>query len=208
MNDSSDSDRPFGSSQLRVGMKNLNSELEMLTSEKGPLYQLVDEVRKSNLLARSNQVKLMITMFGLVVCIVLLATCVFLMKRTASDLHELSVEQLNALEATQQLVKFAEATDQKVEATQAQLDEAPKVVADEKTGQLMVVATIEMSNDAGSHPVDDAPASATPMVRKRAGGSPLIKPEAPTSTSPRTKEFPKMKRSVQFPIQVDMAEFK
>lgn len=62
-------------------MLRIASNIEMLTSDTGPLVQLVREVRKSNRLASTNQRWLRWVLISMVVCLFSLARVVYLLPR-------------------------------------------------------------------------------------------------------------------------------
>ena len=195
------SDRPHSTSQLRAAVKNTTAELEALTNEHGPLYALVHQVRQSNELARSNQRRLAWLLLSILVCLLCLGAFVYFASVLVVDMKSVQSRQTEALDYAEQLVEFAEATDKKVAQAQRQLDDAPKIVSNKQTGQLMVVARIESEEgDGGVTPkkemlMSSSKSSAEGNQLSRANG--LLDPTLEQET-----------RSIEIPIQVEGAKFK
>jgi hypothetical protein len=184
--------------RLRDGVKSLSRELGILTGVSGPLYVLVEQVRESNKLALSNQRSLRFTLGALFFCFLGIFYSLYLVDGAVDEVRSLQVQQAKSFE-------FAKSTDDKVDAAQRAIDEAPRIVADDMGG-LRVVATVEVTEaDASAAKVvvatSDKPVSAGSRAKKSSKSAMAMVDEAlaePESVGD--------KKRVSIPIRVQMAE--
>ena len=118
-------------------------ELEALTSADGPLVQLVGQVRASNALARRAMRLLYLISAALFVLTCILVFIVSSMVRTSRNMIELAVSAENVLHRVSLLSEQATVQATATKAVQEQLNDAPKIVADETTGKLKIVAVVD-----------------------------------------------------------------
>lgn len=136
-------------------------ELEALTSADGPLVQLVGQVRASNALARRAMRLLYLISAALFVLTCILVFIVSSMVRTSRNMIELAVSAENVLHRVSLLSEQATVQATATKAVQEQLNDAPKIVADETTGKLKIVAVV----DAPDPPKTDS----EPIFKKKSG---------------------------------------
>lgn len=202
----STSDRPIS--------KRVNEDLITLTSVDGPLYRLVEEVRKSNQLARANQKRLTIILSVTVVCSLVMGINLWMLSDSVGELQTLQEKQVKALEYAERLVEFAEETDRKVDAAQSAINAAPKVVADHKTGQLVVLAPVQEEEESVEVEVEELdPKTKRKIKRKRRikqrRRGPSEKVEGTKDVDlPDAADPSKMQKHIQIPIHMDEVQLK
>lgn len=153
-----------------TGVKSLSKELQLLTSEDGPLVRLVEEVRRSNELgvqnakevARVNR-RMFWTMVGFSFLFLGMVGCAVMLALSVGVLADMQKQLQSAADSSERLIQAAAETDRKLQATKDQLDETPKVVADER-GALKLVAPVRRTPDAS---VVAARPEATSKAKKR-----------------------------------------
>ena len=118
-------------------------ELEVLTSADGPLVQLVGQVRASNALARRAMRLLYLIAAALLVLTCILVFIVSSMARTSRDMVDLTASAESVLHKVALLSEQATVQATATKAVQEQLNDAPKIVADETTGKLKIVAVVD-----------------------------------------------------------------
>lgn len=123
----------------RVLQKKVQRGVEALTSEDGPLIALVAHVRESNELAAANNkqaarsIRLMQVMLGAMLLQMLgMGISASAVQDAARDLMKIAETQKEQQVATENLKEELE----------EQFDHVPRIVADEETGQLKVVAQV------------------------------------------------------------------
>ena len=136
-------------------------ELEALTASDGPLVQLVGQVRASNVLARKAMRLLYSISAALFVLTCILIFIVISLADTSRDMAAIEASAEDVLAKVALLNDRATAQVTAMVAVRAQLDDAPKIVADEATGRLKIVAVV----DAPDPPKTDS----EPIFKKKSG---------------------------------------
>jgi hypothetical protein len=163
-------------SRTTSDIRELAGGLEELTSEEGPLYLLVCEIRKSNSLALRNVVLQFISLVLLALCIIGIVLIGFLF-------HRGTVALTQSEQHLQYRTKHMQSTGESVAHVLEQQEEAPKIVSDDQ-GQLRVVATVKLNEDFAEPAAEENTSTAlvslsayklmkeknasTPQVKKRA----------------------------------------
>lgn len=193
----------------REGLKNVSRTLDELTSDHGPIIQLVKEVRRGNELAVSNQRSLRATLVALLLLFLGVFYSLHLVNKTTSSVGALQVQQTTfALEQR----TFAKEVAEKLLATQNAVDDAPKIVANDQ-GELVVMASVRRDSGAPA----DAPkvtekAKAKKKKRKRSKKSAMrvvddlladISAKAPGDSKPKGQA----KQMIAIPLNTDGASY-
>lgn len=196
-----------GKSELRQGVKNLSMELEYLTKPEGPLYKLVDEVKKSNKLSRSNQRNLRLTLLGLVLCMAGVAFTLHLANISLKHMSSLEQSQADAVEQAHDL------SDQ-LEQAQDAIEDAPKIVANDQGG-LSVVATVQIEgSDASVTPAEKKAKRKKKRAKKKVDDAlsdlelPQVKDVKPDPDEAKPEEVEHPRQVIEIPIQMERIELK
>lgn len=201
-----DSDRPIS--------KKVNEDLIILTSVDGPLYRLVEEVRLSNRLATANQKRLTITLSIAILCLLAIGVSLWMMSASVVEVQALQERQVESLKYAERLVKFAEAADKKIDAANTAINTAPRVVADQKTGQLVVLAPVQQEAESVEVEVDELDPRTKRIIdrkrrRKERHRVPAGKVEGTKDVDiPDAADPDKMKKHIQIPIHMDEVQLK
>lgn len=195
----------------REGLKNVSRTLDELTSDHGPIIQLVKEVRRGNELAVSNQRSLRATLVALLLLFLGVFYSLYLVNRTTSSVGLLQAQQTAfALEQR----TFAKEVAEKLLATQTAVDNAPKIVANDQ-GELVVMASVRQDPGASKAeaPVPKTKAASSKVKkRKRSKKSAMrvvddlladVAARAPGDSKPKAPA----KQMIAIPLNTDGASY-
>ena len=179
------------------------ADMENLTSPTGPLVQLVGEVKRSNSMALANHVRLRWALIAILFCLFVALAIVFSIQDATRNLEHLQAQQVQTASTLEKLSVFAKSTDDGVRDAQKSIEDAPRLVADENTGGLKIVATVHREDEVGPQPAPAIPVRARARTKKKAGRMVVKEEESSIQLFPADASLP---HSIEIPVSLDPVE--
>lgn len=177
-----DSKKPV-SELSKTGLdRRVAADLESLTDPDGPLVQLVLEVKRSNSLAASNQQRMRWALIALALSLLGVGAIVHMISSATSNLQRIQLQQDDTARSLEKLTAVTKTTSEVVRDANEKIDNAPRIVADERTGGLKVVATVQ--HDEPSTVVPLRAQVAPPVSKKPRVAAAGKSPEPPAALQP------------------------